>query len=70
MGTVYNAIASHKFKFHPKPQNPAYLAFLGRMSPEKGPHLAIRIAKQTGQPLKARFNQDFWLPDQGYYALP
>jgi glycosyltransferase involved in cell wall biosynthesis len=52
VGTVYNAIASDKFKFHPKPQNPPYLAFLGRMSPEKGPHLAIRIAKKTGQQLK------------------
>ena len=31
---------------------PAYLAFLGRISPEKGPHLAIEIAKATGIPLK------------------
>jgi glycosyltransferase involved in cell wall biosynthesis len=31
---------------------PAYLAFLGRMSVEKGPHHAIEIAKATGMPLK------------------
>jgi glycosyltransferase involved in cell wall biosynthesis len=29
-----------------------YLAFLGRMSPEKGPDAAIRIAKASGYPLK------------------
>ncbi|MFE4105139.1 glycosyltransferase family 4 protein [Almyronema epifaneia] len=29
-----------------------YLAFLGRLSPEKGPHHAIAIAQRTGLPLK------------------
>jgi glycosyltransferase involved in cell wall biosynthesis len=29
-----------------------YLAFLGRLSPEKGPDVAIRIAKRAGVPLK------------------
>ena len=29
-----------------------YLAFLGRMSPEKGPEAAIRISKASGYPLK------------------
>ena len=52
VGTVYNAIAHENFQFHLKPQTPPYLAFLGRMSPQKGPHLAIRIAKETGYPLK------------------
>lgn len=28
-----------------------YLAFLGRMAPEKGVHVAIRIARATGRPL-------------------
>jgi glycosyltransferase involved in cell wall biosynthesis len=31
---------------------PAYLAFLGRISPEKGPDRAIRIARACGIPLK------------------
>jgi len=52
VATVYNAIAYQQFQFYPHPQDPPYLAFLGRMSPEKGPHLAIEIAKQTQYPLK------------------
>ena len=31
---------------------PAYLAFLGRIAPEKGPDRAIRIARAAGLPLK------------------
>ncbi|WP_410967469.1 hypothetical protein, partial [Salmonella sp. SAL4456] len=29
-----------------------YLAFLGRMCPEKGPHRAIDIARRAGVPLR------------------
>jgi glycosyltransferase involved in cell wall biosynthesis len=52
LATVYNGINVNSFKFHAQPDAPAYLAFLGRMSPEKGPHHAIEIAKRTGIPLK------------------
>jgi glycosyltransferase involved in cell wall biosynthesis len=52
LATVYNGINVNSFKFHAQPDQPAYLAFLGRMSPEKGPHHAIAIAKRTGIPLK------------------
>ncbi len=52
VATVYNGINVDSFKFHDQPDQPAYLAFLGRMSPEKGPHHAIAIAKRTGIPLK------------------
>ena len=31
---------------------PSYLAFLGRIAPEKGPDRAIRIARRCGIPLK------------------
>ncbi|MBE9209171.1 glycosyltransferase family 4 protein [Nostoc sp. LEGE 06077] len=50
--TVYNGIDVSSYKFHPEPEEPPYLAFLGRISPEKGPHLAIAIAKQSGWRLK------------------
>ncbi|AFY45199.1 glycosyltransferase family 4 protein [Nostoc sp. PCC 7107] len=50
--TVYNGIDISSYKFHPEPKEPPYLAFLGRISPEKGTHLAIAIAKQSGWHLK------------------
>lgn len=52
VGTVYNGINPEDYPFQAQPQEPPYLAFLGRLSPEKGPHLAIAIAKQIGWPLK------------------
>jgi glycosyltransferase involved in cell wall biosynthesis len=50
--TVYNSVDVSSHHFFPTADEPAYLAFLGRISPEKGPHLAIEIAKATGIPLK------------------
>lgn len=52
VATVYNGIDVSSHKFYPQPTNPPYLAFVGRISPEKGTHLAIEIAKQVGLPLK------------------
>ncbi|MEH1888356.1 MAG: glycosyltransferase family 4 protein [Nostoc sp.] len=52
LATVYNGIDVSSYEFHAQPENPPYLAFLGRMSPEKGAHLAIEIAKETGWRLK------------------
>jgi glycosyltransferase involved in cell wall biosynthesis len=52
VATVYNGIDVHAHKFFPEPDEQPYLAFLARMSPEKGPHHAIAIAKATGLPLK------------------
>ena len=52
VGTVYNGIDVDRYKFYPQPEHPPYLAFLGRLSPEKGPHLAIEIAKRSGWHLK------------------
>ncbi|MGE5655365.1 MAG: glycosyltransferase family 4 protein [Actinomycetota bacterium] len=52
VATVYNGIDPSTYEFHEKPQEPPYLAFLGRLSPEKGPHLAIEIAKRSGWHLK------------------
>ncbi|BAZ03767.1 glycosyltransferase family 4 protein [Calothrix sp. NIES-3974] len=52
VGTVYNGICVEEFPFIEKPQQPPYLAFLGRFSPEKGPQHAIKIAIATGWHLK------------------
>ena len=50
--TVYNGIDTNIYPFQPTPTQPAYLAFVGRLSPEKGPAQAIKIARATGYPLK------------------
>ncbi|PSB17219.1 glycosyltransferase family 4 protein [Phormidesmis priestleyi ULC007] len=52
IATVYNGINPAAHKFYPEPDGSPYLAFLGRISPEKGPHLAIEIAKRSGWHLK------------------
>ncbi len=50
--TVYNGIDTGVYSFQSEPVQPAYLAFVGRISPEKGPVEAIKIARATGLPLK------------------
>ncbi|NJL47486.1 MAG: glycosyltransferase family 4 protein [Leptolyngbyaceae cyanobacterium SM2_5_2] len=59
LATVYNAIALNQFDVDLQPAEPPYLVFLGRMSIEKGPHLAIEIAKRSGWPLKMAGKVDF-----------
>jgi glycosyltransferase involved in cell wall biosynthesis len=49
VATVHNGIDVGSFDYSDKPGD--YLAFLGRISPEKGPAYAIEIAKKTGQRL-------------------
>jgi glycosyltransferase involved in cell wall biosynthesis len=48
--TVYNAIDIDRLPFNPR--GGEYLAFLGRISPEKGLDRAIKIARLAGLPLK------------------
>ncbi len=50
--TVYNGMDTAVYPFRLEPAQPAYLAFVGRISPEKGPTEAIKIALATGLPLK------------------
>jgi len=50
MGTVYHGMPASLCRVTQEPRG--YLAFLGRMSPEKGPDRAIAIAKAVGIPLK------------------
>lgn len=63
LNTVYNGIEIRKFDFNDKPQD--YLAFLGRMSPEKGPLEAIKTAKALGCQLKMAAKID--IADKEYF---
>jgi glycosyltransferase involved in cell wall biosynthesis len=65
VATVYNAIDVKKHRFYPESDSPPYLCFLGRISPEKGTHHAIEIAKQVGIPLKIAGKID--IVDVEYY---
>jgi glycosyltransferase involved in cell wall biosynthesis len=49
----------------PQAIRPSYLAFLGRISPEKGVDRAIRIARRCGMPLKIAAKVD--RADQDYF---
>ena len=49
VATVHHGINVRAFTFNPTPQS--YLAFLGRISPEKGLDAAIRVARRTGRRL-------------------
>jgi glycosyltransferase involved in cell wall biosynthesis len=49
-GTVYHGLPLDRYAF--SPEDRGYLAFLGRLSPEKQPDLAIEIARRVGLPLK------------------
>jgi glycosyltransferase involved in cell wall biosynthesis len=50
VGTVYNAVDTERLPFHP--QGGDYLAFLGRITPDKGLDRAIAIARRAELPLK------------------
>lgn len=49
VATVYHGIYPEEYEFNAEPGD--YLAFLGRIHPQKGPVHAIKIAKATGQKL-------------------
>jgi glycosyltransferase involved in cell wall biosynthesis len=48
--TVHHGMPADLYRFSPKSEG--YLAFLGRISPEKRPDRAIEIATKLGKPLK------------------
>jgi glycosyltransferase involved in cell wall biosynthesis len=50
VATVHHGIELDEFTFNPRPGR--YLAFLGRIAPEKGLDAAIRVARRAGLPLK------------------
>ena len=49
VATVYNGVDTAAFTAHSRPED--YLIVLGRMSPDKGIHLAIRVAQRSGRRL-------------------
>ena len=61
--TIYHGLPEDLFQFRSKPGS--YLAFLGRISPEKRVDRAIEIAKQAGIPLKIAAKVD--PVDQDYF---
>jgi glycosyltransferase involved in cell wall biosynthesis len=63
IGNVPHGLPPDLYGFHPGPGR--YLAFLGRMSPEKRPDLAVSIAVKSGYPLKMAAKVD--KADQEYF---
>jgi glycosyltransferase involved in cell wall biosynthesis len=49
LGTIYHGLPANSLK--PRFESGSYLAFLGRLTAEKGPEAAIRIARTAGMPL-------------------
>jgi glycosyltransferase involved in cell wall biosynthesis len=49
-GTVYHGLPASQFR--PSYERGSYLAFLGRLTPDKGPEDAMRIARAAGMPLR------------------
>ncbi|MFC3834384.1 glycosyltransferase family 4 protein [Deinococcus rufus] len=52
VATVYHGIDLSEFTFQPRAEEPPYLAFLGRIHPDKGAADAIRVARAAGLPLR------------------
>jgi glycosyltransferase involved in cell wall biosynthesis len=50
VSTIYHGIPTDEYTFNPGPGR--YLAFLGRVSPDKGVDTAIRIAINSGWPIR------------------
>jgi glycosyltransferase involved in cell wall biosynthesis len=48
---VYNCVDTDRNPFASRPATPPYVAFLGRLTPNKGVHLAIQAARRAGVPL-------------------
>jgi glycosyltransferase involved in cell wall biosynthesis len=63
VGTVHHGLPLELYP--PGPGRGGYLAFLGRISPEKRPDLAIAVAKRVGLPLRIAAKVD--AVDQAYF---
>ncbi len=65
VGNVYHGLPKDLLEFQKCPADGGYLAFLGRISPEKRPDRAIDIAARAGLPLKIAAKID--KADQAYW---
>jgi glycosyltransferase involved in cell wall biosynthesis len=63
VGTVHHGLPADQLTFHSG--RGKYLAFLGRIAPEKRPDLAIEMARRAGIPLKIAAKVD--VVDQEYF---
>src|SRR5262249_7089722 len=63
VSTVYHGLPTELFRFQEKPEN--YLAFLGRLSPEKRVDRAIEIAGRAGMKLRIAAKID--AADRAYF---
>jgi glycosyltransferase involved in cell wall biosynthesis len=63
LDTVYNGLPKNLYRCYEKEGK--YLAFIGRISPEKRPDLAVEIAKRLDMPLKVAAKID--TVDEKYY---
>lgn len=61
--TIYHGVPENLYRLQPQPGT--YLAFLGRISPEKRVDRAIEIARRTGIPLKVAAKVD--VADKEYF---
>jgi glycosyltransferase involved in cell wall biosynthesis len=64
LGTVHHGLPPAQYRFTPAPEGD-YLAFLGRVSPEKRLDRAIAIARRAGMPLKIAAKVD--TADRSYF---
>ncbi|WP_149196280.1 glycosyltransferase family 4 protein [Luteimonas suaedae] len=64
LGTVHHGLPPSLYRFSPRAESD-YLAFLGRISPEKRPDRAIAIARAAGLPLKIAAKVD--TVDRAYF---
>jgi glycosyltransferase involved in cell wall biosynthesis len=62
--TVHHGHPKDQYAFSPEPKG-GYLAFLGRIAPEKGVDKALAIATRAGLPLRIAAKIDF--ADRGYF---
>jgi glycosyltransferase involved in cell wall biosynthesis len=65
--TIYNGLELNAYQHAPR-RNDGYLAFIGRIHPEKGPALAVEIARRTARPLRVAakidpFDIDYYRSD-------